>query len=71
MTATFYRTLEIHHIVYRSELRGDPRRNDKRNLIAVCRDCHDEFHNHKKSRQDLVDSRKLYELFPVIVRKSD
>lgn len=36
--------LQIHHIIYRSELGN----NDERNLIRLCADCHRKVHSNKK-----------------------
>ena len=39
--------LQIHHIIYRSELGN----NDERNLIRLCADCHRRVHSRKKTWQ--------------------
>lgn len=36
--------LNIHHIIYRSQLGN----NDERNLIRLCYDCHRRVHSNKK-----------------------
>lgn len=36
--------LQIHHIIYRSQLGN----NDERNLIRLCADCHRRVHSNKK-----------------------
>jgi len=42
--------LEIHHIVYRSE-NGS---NDERNLIRLCKRCHELVHSNKKRWQPFL-----------------
>ena len=59
---------ETHHIVYRSEKPNHEHLHDLRNLIVVCIQCHNEFHKKKSMRNDLVEERKLYELFGQDVR---
>lgn len=54
---------ETHHIVYRSEKPKHEYLHDERNLIRLCITCHNEFHKHKASRKELVEKRKLVELF--------
>lgn len=39
--------LQIHHIIYRSELGN----NDERNLIRLCSECHRKVHTNKKHWQ--------------------
>ena len=47
--------LEIHHIVYRSE-NGS---NDERNLIRLCKKCHEMVHSNKKKWQKfLLDKQR-------------
>lgn len=36
--------LQIHHIIYRSQMGN----NDERNLIRLCADCHRKVHSNKK-----------------------
>lgn len=55
--------LETHHIIFRSEKPNHPNLHDEVNLIKVCVTCHNEFHKHKGSRNELVEERKLNELF--------
>ena len=42
--------LEIHHIIYRSQ-NGS---NDKRNLIRLCKSCHQLVHSNKKKWQQFL-----------------
>ena len=44
--------LQIHHIIYRSQMGN----NDERNLIRLCSECHRRVHSNKK-----VWQRKLLE----------
>lgn len=47
--------LEIHHILYRSQ-GGN---NDERNLIRLCKNCHELVHSNKKKWQKfLIDKQK-------------
>ena len=55
--------LETHHIIFRSEKPNHANLHDEINLIKVCNTCHNEFHKHKGSRNELVEQRKLNELF--------
>ena len=55
--------VECHHIIYRSEKPKHPEIHNIRNLILLCRDCHDWFHSNKANRNELVDKRGLTELF--------
>lgn len=55
--------LECHHIVYRSEAPEHPMLHHKKNLIIVCTDCHERFHDSKVRRNGLVTKRRLNELF--------
>lgn len=64
--------LSVHHIVFRSELRGHPQVHNKKNLIIVLDPkgvCDEEnnkhrfLHNKKSRRIHLVKERNLEELF--------
>jgi len=57
------KTLEFHHIYYRSEVQNHKSKHHKKNLIRLCRDCHNEMHNKKWIRDLLVKDRKLDLLF--------
>jgi hypothetical protein len=59
---------EMHHLVYRSEKPYHENLHDKRNLINLCMKCHNWFHKNKSNRNDIVEERKLYELFGQDVR---
>jgi len=52
-----------HHIVFRSEKPNHPEMNNPANLIFLCHNCHEGFHNDKRSRNYLVKERGLQELF--------
>ncbi len=54
---------EAHHIIYRSEKPGHEHLHDKRNLIIVCKNCHNDFHNNKGKRNGLVEERGLQKIF--------
>lgn len=66
----FYK-LHVHHIVFRSEAPYHEHVHDKRNLCICCDDCHTNFHagNKDEKRVELVEKRRLYELFPKIIKK--
>jgi hypothetical protein len=59
---------EMHHLIYRSEKPLHEHLHNPRNLINVCSKCHNWFHKNKSNRNDIVESRKLYELFGDDVR---
>jgi len=52
-----------HHIIFRSERPKHQELNNLRNLIHLCLNCHESFHKNKKSRNYLVKSRELTDLF--------
>jgi 5-methylcytosine-specific restriction endonuclease McrA len=52
-----------HHIIFRSEVRCHPEKHNKRNLIILCNECHENYHNDKHLRDDLVELRNLKQLF--------
>lgn len=54
---------EMHHVIYRSEKPLHKYLHDKRNLINLCMKCHNWFHKNKSNRNEIVEERKLYELF--------
>lgn len=54
---------ETHHLVYRSEVPNHTHLNNIRNLIRVCKCCHDKFHEYKPMRLQYIESRGLVELF--------
>jgi len=53
-----------HHIIYRSEARKHKNLHNKKNLILLCRNCHNWFHAKKNRRTYLVIERGLQKLFP-------
>lgn len=55
--------LECHHLIFRSEKPNHEHINHKKNLIIVCRKCHDKFHGNKGARNKIVESRGLDLLF--------
>jgi 5-methylcytosine-specific restriction endonuclease McrA len=59
---------EMHHLIYRSEKPLHEHLHNPINLINLCMKCHNWFHKNKSNRNDIVESRKLYELFGDDVR---
>ena len=59
---------EMHHVVFRSEKPLHEHLHNKRNLINLCMKCHNWYHKEKSNRNELVEERKLYELFGEDVR---
>lgn len=57
--------LDAHHIIFRSERPNHANINDKINIILVCRECHNKFHENKESRNDLVKQRNLNQIFNI------
>ncbi len=55
--------LDTHHIVYRSEAPGHKYLHHKRNLIVLCRTCHELLHSNKIARDLLIQERKLHLFF--------
>ena len=53
---------DVHHIIYKAETQSKERDNI-RNLILLCRKCHEFMHGDKKHREELVKERKLKELY--------
>ena len=62
-STTYSIQFSVHHIIYRSEKPKHPLLNHQRNLIYLCYDCHEGFHNVKTSRNYLIQKRRLHELF--------
>lgn len=60
-TDKFY--YDLHHIIYRSEKPKHEQLHNDRNLILLCRECHNLFHKNKSIRNKLIDERKLNILF--------
>lgn len=54
---------DVHHIMFRSEVGKHKDVHNKRNLIIVCRECHQKLHADKSLRDGLVKERNLKELF--------
>lgn len=54
---------EIHHIIYKSEMPGHEELNNSLNLILLCTDCHNKFHQKKSLRNKLIKKRELNKLF--------
>lgn len=54
---------EHHHIVFRSEKPRHEFLHDKRNIINLCIQCHNDFHKDKWKRNHLVYNRGLHLLF--------
>jgi 5-methylcytosine-specific restriction endonuclease McrA len=59
---------EMHHLIYRSEKPLHEHLHNPINLINLCMKCHNWFHKNKSNRNNIVESRKLYELFGDDVR---
>lgn len=55
--------LDAHHIVFRSERPKHTNLNDKVNILLVCRDCHNQFHDVKEKRNYLLKERNLKTIF--------
>ena len=55
--------LEIHHIIFRSEKPKHPDIHHLKNLILLCSECHQLFHDKKSLRNKLVKERELANLF--------
>lgn len=61
--------LETHHIVYRSERPNHPNLHDNCNLIRVCVPCHNHYHKSRSNRRELIEERKLIDVFgPSIIK---
>jgi len=56
-------SFEVHHIVYKSELGKSQDINNKKNLILLCRKCHDLLHAKKNRRNPLIVVRGLNKLY--------
>jgi hypothetical protein len=54
---------ETHHIIYRSEKPNHKHLHDKRNLILLCIQCHNDYHKSKLMREHLIKDRNLIDLF--------
>lgn len=63
LCGTTNHVLDTHHIIYRSEAPKHKSLHDKRNLIVLCRECHNKMHENKNIRELLVKQRKLHLLF--------
>jgi hypothetical protein len=59
--------LDEHHIIMKSEKPKHKELDNERNKILLCSDmdngCHSWYHAKKSRRNDLIDERKLEELF--------
>lgn len=62
--------LDLHHIFYRSEVPNHAFLNDPVNLIWVCRECHEWFHESKDNRRRIAEERGLYDIFNKSTRYS-
>lgn len=60
----------VHHIVFRSEKPGHKNLHDLINLIHLCSECHDWFHEVKGRRIYLVEARRLEIVFGTDVLKA-
>jgi len=52
-----------HHIMFRSEYPRHPMLHSRDNLIHLCYDCHEYYHDKKSNRDSLVKERGLIEKF--------
>lgn len=59
---------DVHHVVFRSQLRGHPDMHNYRNLMLLCSECHRKVHRDRKLRLELVQRRKLWEIYDVAKR---
>lgn len=57
------RHLDCHHIIFQSEAQKHVYLNNPRNLIILCRECHNFMHAAKSNREYLIQERNLTELF--------
>lgn len=60
---------EMHHLIYRSEKPLHKDLHNPRNLINLCMKCHNWYHKAKSNRNQIVEERKLYELFGNDIRE--
>lgn len=58
-----YATIEVHHIVYRSEKPRHEHLHSFENLMCLCLTCHEWIHESKGNRDQIVAERKLNLLF--------
>lgn len=65
----YAKDLELHHIVYRSEIPSHPQKHSKINSILLHHECHEWYHAQKNRRDKLIVERKLWEIFPETIRK--
>jgi 5-methylcytosine-specific restriction endonuclease McrA len=63
------KSLEVHHIVYRSEAPKHINLHHSNNLTLICNDCHRWYHSKKSNRKQIVEKRKLWEQFPLLLNK--
>jgi hypothetical protein len=61
--------LELHHILYRSEVPSHPKKHSRINTVLLCRECHEWLHKRKDNRNVLIVERKLWEAFPEYLRE--
>lgn len=54
---------EHHHIVFRSEKPRHEFLHDRRNIINLCIQCHNDFHKEKWKRNQIVIDRELNKIF--------
>ena len=64
-----YTKIEEHHIIFRSELPRHPKRHCRENVLILCEACHRKFHEHKKIRDKWIIKRRLWEVFPEVIKK--
>ena len=66
---SWFMWLELHHIIFRSECPNHPKKHSKINSLLLCNECHKEYHSHKSIREKWIVQRKLWEVFPEIIKK--
>jgi len=54
---------EFHHIMFKSNYGWHDEINNPRNLLYLCKKCHQWYHEKKDRRQHLIKERNLDKLF--------
>ena len=57
---------DSHHVISAGSAPQHHHLHDFRNLILLCRDCHNEVEWHPEQNQKLIIQRKLWELFDTV-----
>lgn len=61
--------LQLHHIIFRSEVPRHPQKHSRINTILLHPECHMWLHEKKSNRDSIIRKRKLWEIFPEKIRK--